>query len=159
MTRVGTSPLADVPRLDLGDLPDLGRLRYLTPSTAGTSSSTRDGTAATLLGATGGDPERSLLWQECLCGLGVTDVASVVCADRFGCWAWLDLWRTRATYTPDETAFLADVAPVLTMGLREAQARTFVDDAAALDLYGPAVIVLDPDPRSARRPCGRPRHC
>ena len=32
VTRVGTSPLADVPALDLRDLPALGRLRYLTAS-------------------------------------------------------------------------------------------------------------------------------
>ena len=31
------------------------------------------------------------------------------------------------------------------MALREAQARTFVDDAEALDLSGPAVVVLRPD--------------
>ena len=81
----------------------------------------------------------------CLSGLGVSDVASVVCADRFGCWAWLDLWRTGgAAYTSGDTAFLSDLAAVLTRGLREAQARTFVDDAAGLDLAGPAVIVLDP---------------
>jgi DNA-binding CsgD family transcriptional regulator len=144
VTRVGTSPLADVPGLDWEDLPRLGRLRYLTRVNRWTDLLDEGRTASTLLAATDGDPARSSLWQECLRGLGVSDVASVVCADRFGCWAWLDLWRTGgAAYTTDDTAFLSDLAPVLTRGLREAQARTFVDDAAGLDLAGPAVIVLD----------------
>ena len=37
--------------------------------------------------------------------------ASVVCADRFGCWAWLDLWRTGTAYAPADAAFLAELAP------------------------------------------------
>ena len=58
-----------------------------------------------------------------------------MCADRFGCWAWLDLWRTGGTtYDAADAAFLAELAPLLATGLRAAQARTFVDDAAALDL-------------------------
>ncbi len=145
LTKVGTSPLADVPALDLRDLPNLGRLRYLTTVNRWDVLVAEGRHAATLLGETGDEPERSLLWRECLSGLGVTDVASVVCADRFGCWAWLDLWRTGTTYAPADAAFLAELAPVLTVGLREAQARTFVDDAAALDLSGPAVVVLGPD--------------
>src|ERR671921_419837 len=45
------------------------------------------------------DPEtrvlgRSLLWRELLCDYDVTDVASVVFRDGFGCWAFLELWRT-----------------------------------------------------------------
>ena len=160
LTRVGTSPLADVPALDLRDLPNLGRLRYLTTVNRWDVLVAEGRHAATLLGETGGEPDRSLLWRECLSGLGVTDVASVVCADRFGCWAWLDLWRTGTTYAPADAAFLAELAPVLTVGLREAQARTFVDDAAALDLSGPAVVVLGPDLVGASaRPCGRARRC
>ena len=145
VTRVGTSPLADVPGLHWDDLPRLGRLRYLTRVNRWTDLLDEGRAASSLLAATDGDPARSPLWQECLRGLGVSDVASVVCGDRFGCWAWLDLWRTGgAAYTTGDTAFLSDLAPVLTRGLREAQARTFTDDAAGLDLAGPAVIVLDP---------------
>ena len=144
LTRVGTSPLADVPALDLRDLPNLGRLRYLTTVNRWDASPPRAGTPP---------PCSARRWRagpvaavaRGLYGLGVTDVASVVCADRFGCWAWLDLWRTGTTYAPADAAFLAELAPVLTVGLREAQARTFVDDAAALDLSGPAVVVLGPD--------------
>ncbi len=146
VTRVGTSPLADVPGLRWPDLPRLGRLRYLSRVNRWTDLADEGLVAATLLSATDGEPGRSPLWREALSGLGVSDVVSVVCADRFGCWAWLDLWRTDGcAFGADDTAFLADLAPVLTQGLREAQARTFVDDAAGLDLSGPAVIVLDPD--------------
>jgi DNA-binding CsgD family transcriptional regulator len=146
VTRVGTSPLADVPGLAFADLPRLGRLRYLTTVNRWDRLLDEGRQAATLLATTGGRLDESLLWRECLRGFGVTDVASVVCADRFGCWAWLDLWRTgTAAYAAADAAFLAELAPLLATGLREALARTFVDDAAALDLSGPAVIVLRPD--------------
>ncbi|MEO6512894.1 MAG: helix-turn-helix transcriptional regulator, partial [Nocardioides sp.] len=56
------------------------------------------------------------------------------------------LWRSgEPAFEDDDVAFLADLAPLLATGLREAVARTFVDDAEALDLSGPAVIVLGPD--------------
>ena len=146
VTRVGTSPLADVPGLAFADLPRLGRLRYLTTVNRWDRLLDEGRRAATLLAVTGGRPEESLLWRGCLRGFGVSDVASVVCADRFGCWAWLDLWRTGTpAYAAADAAFLAELAPLLAIGLREALARTFVDDAAALDLSGPAVVVLGPD--------------
>ena len=117
------------------------RLRYLTAVNRWDVLIAEGRHAATLLGTTAGDPARSPLWRERLSGLGVTDVASLVCADRFGCWAWLDLWRTGGPpYAAADAAFLAELAPELAIGLREAQARTFVDDAAALDLSGPAVV-------------------
>ena len=145
-TRVGTAPLADVPGLAVADLPRLSRLRYLTTVNRWDRLLDEGRRAATLLATTGGEPDRSLLWRECLSGFGVSDVASVVCADRFGCWAWLDLWRTGGTvYGAADAAFLAELAPLLATGLRDALARTFVDDAAALDLSGPAVVVLRPD--------------
>lgn len=46
---------------------------------------------------TGGDPSRSRLWRELLCRYGIGDVASVVYRDRFGCWGFLDLWRSDRT--------------------------------------------------------------
>jgi DNA-binding CsgD family transcriptional regulator len=146
VTRVGTSPHADLPGLPWPDLPRLARLRYLTTVNRWDRLLAEGRQAATLLDATDGRPESSLLWRECLAGLGVRDVASVVCADRFGCWAWLELWRTAgSSYAGADAAFLAELAPVLATGLRQLQARTFVDDAAALDLSGPAVVVLGPD--------------
>jgi len=146
LTRVGTSPHADVPGLDFRDLPRLGRLRYLTTLNRWDQLVDAGRHAATLLGVTDGRPETSPLWRDCLAGLGVTDVASVVCADRFGCWAWLELWRTGGpAYAGADAAFLGELAPLLTAGIRAAQARTFVDDAEALHLAGPAVVVLTPD--------------
>ncbi len=146
VTRVGTSPLADVPGLAFADLPHLSRLRYLTTLNRWDRLLDEARCAATLLGSTDGDPAGSPLWRDCLRGFGVSDVASVVCADRFGCWAWLDLWRTgRAAYAAADAAFLAELAPLLATGLRAAVARTFVDDAEALDLKGPAVVVMSPE--------------
>ncbi len=75
--------------------------------------------------------------------MGVTDVASSVFADRFGCWAWLDLWRCGATFSTDEVALLRALTGPLTEALRAAQARTFVEDAEPVDLAGPAVLLLD----------------
>jgi DNA-binding CsgD family transcriptional regulator len=145
VTRIGTSPLADVPGLDWPDLPRLSRLRYLSRVNRWSDLLDEGRSVAGLLAETENDPDQSPLWRDCLAGLGVRDVASVVFGDRFGCWAWLDLWRTGAgAFDTDDLSLLGDLAPVVTSGLREAQARTFVDDAAGLELSGPAVIVLDP---------------
>jgi len=88
-----------------------------------------------------------MLWRECLRDFGVVDVASVCFWDRFGCWAWLDLWRCAPAprYDAADLAFLAGLADVMTPALRAAQARTFVDDAEGLILSGPAVVVLAPE--------------
>jgi DNA-binding CsgD family transcriptional regulator len=76
---------------------------------------------------------------------GVTDVASVVMADRYGCWGFLDLWRNRFpnAFDDDEVAFLADLAPMLTRALRVRQALTFstIPPARRRD-DGPVVLVL-----------------
>ena len=93
VTRVATSPLADVPGLPWSRLPELGRLRYLTRVNRWTDLMDARRRSALLLEATGGRPELSALWRDCLRELGVVDVAAMVCYDRFGCWAWLDLWR------------------------------------------------------------------
>ena len=150
LTRVGTSPLADVPALDLRDLPNLGRLRYLTTVNRWDVLVDEGRHAATLLGETGGEPD------------AVAAVARVPVRARGhrrrvgrvrGPVRLLGLARPvahRDGVRAGDAAFLAELAPVLTVGLREAQARTFVDDAAALDLSGPAVIVLGPGPRGAQ---------
>ena len=87
VTRVGTSPLADVPGLPWSRLPELGRLRYLTRVNRWTDLMDARRRSALLLEATHGRPELSALWRDCLCSLGVVDVAAMVCYDRFGCWA------------------------------------------------------------------------
>jgi len=141
VTCVGTSPLADVPMLDWTRLPELTRQRYLTTVNRWPELR-RAGTPAAALAADG-DPARSALWREVLGGMGVTDVASSVYADRFGCWGWLDLWRCGSTFTGDEVALVAALTGPLTDAIRAAQARTFLADAEPLELAGPAVVLLD----------------
>jgi len=143
VTCVGTSPLADVPMLAWPRLPELGRQRYVTTLNRWTELRRAGTAAASLHAATAGDLARSPLWREVLEGMGVTDVASSVFADRFGCWAWLDLWRCGGTFSTDEVALLRALTGPLTEALRAAQARTFVEDAEPVDLAGPAVVLLD----------------
>ena len=145
VTRVGTSPLADVPGLALGRPASPGRLRYLTRVNRWTDLLDEGRAASSLLAATDGDPARSSLWQDCL-GASASPTWrpwSVPTGSAAGpgsiCGAPA-VRRTRPATLPSSPTSHA----VLTTGLREAQARTFVDDAAGLDLAGPAVIVLDP---------------
>lgn len=139
-TEVGCAPVADVPCLP--ELPRLIGLKYRTAVNRWTSLAEPVGRLAD---ATGGDLGRSLMWRELLCGYGVTDVASVVLRDRFGCWAFLDLWRSgpREAFTGAEAAFLAGIAPAVTTALRRCQARTF-DGVGAPPDRGPVVLVLSP---------------
>ena len=88
-TAVGWSPVAEVPVM--ADLPDVIRAKYLTTVNRWTDLSA--GQVVTLVGATAGDPARSLIWREWQSSYGITDVASTVLRDRFGCWGFLDLWR------------------------------------------------------------------
>src|ERR1035438_7966336 len=90
-TEVGSAPLADVPCLP--ELPRLIRLKYLTPINRWTAMDTP---VARLHTSTEGRLERSLVWREMLSRHGVTDVASLVFRCRYGCWGFLDLWRTAA---------------------------------------------------------------
>lgn len=147
VTRVGTSPLADVPGLPWSRLPDLGRRRYLTRVNRWTDLMDAGTPVSLLSHATGGDLAASPLWRGVLRDLGVIDVASVVFWDRFGCWAWLDLWRCTpsAPFDKLDADFLAAQVRTITMGLRLAQARTFVEDGPPVDIGGPAVLVLSPE--------------
>jgi DNA-binding CsgD family transcriptional regulator len=147
VTRVGTSPLADVPMMPWSRLPELGRLRYLTHVLRWADLMDAGRHTGLLVEETDGEPGRSRLWAEALSGMGVVDVASLALWDRYGCWAWLDLWRCgdKAPYSRADRELLEDLAPPLTRGIREAQARTFVDESAELRLTGAAVVVLGPD--------------
>ena len=147
VTCVGTSPLADVPMLAWPRLPELGRLRYVTTVNRWPELRRAGTPSVSLQAATGGEPSRSLLWRDALDGMGVTDVASSVFADRFGCWAWLDLWRCGGVFSAGEMALLRDLTGPLTDGIRRAQARTFIEDAEPVELAGPAVILLDAESR------------
>src|SRR3954468_19286333 len=89
-TAVGSAPLADVPFL--AELPRAIRLRYLTAVNRWTGLTASP--VGLLSDATDGDLSRSLQWQELLSRYDVSDGASVAFADQYGCWAFLELWRT-----------------------------------------------------------------
>ena len=119
-TTVGCSPVAHIP--DLSTLPDLVRLKYLTRVNRWTALPPSGG--ASLQGATGGRPEQSLLWREYLAGLGMLDVFSAVFKDRYGCWGFVDLWRTKRFSSVEEAA-LVGIIPAITSRLRAVQTAAF----------------------------------
>lgn len=140
-TEVGTAPIADVPCLH--ELPRLVRLKYATPINRWTH---QIDPVTRLHDATDGALERSLVWRELLRDHDVTDVASIVFRDRFGCWSFLDLWRIGTVFTPTDAARLsADVVQV-TQALRRCTARTFWHRPTTRfpDRTGPIVLVLSP---------------
>ena len=79
----------------------------------------------------------------------IVDVASLSFIDRFGCWAFLDLWRAHPSrpFGDDEAAFLARLVPPLTAALRRSQATTFTGRPAGQELThaDPAVLLLSAD--------------
>jgi DNA-binding CsgD family transcriptional regulator len=85
---------------------------------------------------------------------GIGDVASVVFADQYGCWGFLDLWRadTGEPFNAADAEFIASLAASLTSALRHCQARTFVDPATPHRHHaGPVVLTLDEDLRITSR--------
>jgi DNA-binding CsgD family transcriptional regulator len=141
-TSVGSSPLADVPCLP--QLPQLIRLKYLTTVNRWTSLPSA---AASLCGATGGALSQSLMWRELLCRYGVTDIASSVYRDRFGCWGFLDLWRTEAPpFSTADIDFLGHLTGPVTTALRHGLARTFIPATGGDQMPGgPVVLLLSPE--------------
>lgn len=137
-TEVGCAPLADVPCLP--ELPRLIRLKYLTAVNRWTAL---EPPAARL----GGRRHDSLVWRDMLAGYGVVDVASVVFRDRFGCWAFLDLWRIGPAhpFTDGDVGFLAAAAAPVTEALRRCQARTFDAVPVPPGRAGPVVLMLSPE--------------
>lgn len=126
-TLVGTSPLAEVP--SLRDLPTLIRVRYQA------SDNWRSLQPVT----TWSGPS---LWRDLLCGYGVRDVATLVFADKFGCWGFLDLWRDRP-FKDRELALLCDALPPVTRALRRGQAAALsIPSPAGQTAAGAAVLVL-----------------
>lgn len=142
VTKVGSSPHADVPDLPWERLPELIRWRYLT--LVNRWDRLPHGPVSSLLTATR-SPSESLLWSHVQRDLGVVDSAMVAFCDRFGVWGFLELWRTTTGFTPAELSLLGEVVPGVTTGLRAAVARTFAEPAADLLTPGSAVIVLGPD--------------
>lgn len=140
-TSVGSSPLADVPCLP--QLPQLIRLKYATAVNRWTRLPSG---AASLHGTTGGSLSLSLMWRELLSQYQVTDVASSVYRDRFGCWGFLDLWRIGApAFTVADIEFLGHIAGPVTAALRHGLARTFIPATGGDQLpAGPVVLLLSP---------------
>ena len=144
-TRVGCSPLADVPMLPWPQLPGLIRARYLTRLNRWPELLEAKVASASLVAASGREPSRSRMWDEFQRELGIVDVAVAPFGDRHGCWGMLELWRTDSVFTSEEVRYLGTLAPYVVPGLRSALARTFVDTPDQLLPVGPAVVVLDPD--------------
>jgi DNA-binding CsgD family transcriptional regulator len=141
-TSVGSAPLADVPCLP--ELPRLIRLKYLTTVNRWTSMVTP---VASLHQVTGGDLARSLMWRELLSQYQIGDIAASVYRDRFGCWAFLDLWRAQdaAPFAAAELDFLHQIAGPLTTALRGSQAAAFAaGPATERASMGPVVLLLSP---------------
>jgi DNA-binding CsgD family transcriptional regulator len=141
-TCVGCSPLAETP--SLADLPTLIRLKYLTPTNRWTSLPSD--ASVTLVEATGGDRSKSRVWNELLSGYGVDDVASAVFRDRYGCWGFLDLWRSGRSFTSSERDLLSELCRVVTPALRRSLAATFSRGSSGPDHHGgPIVLMLSDD--------------
>ncbi|HYH77588.1 MAG TPA: LuxR family transcriptional regulator [Arthrobacter sp.] len=125
VTATGVAPRARIPCP--GELPLLIRLKYLSPPARWTGLAGLGTPASTLLRSTNGDPSRSPLWEGVLKRYGITDVLSVVFADKHGCWGWLDLWRvdSDSEFSDTEIAYIGDMATELTPALRRSIARQF----------------------------------
>jgi DNA-binding CsgD family transcriptional regulator len=142
-TEVGAAPIADVPCLP--DLPRLIRLKYATETNRWTGQTEP---VARLHAATGGHLEQSRVWRELLSDHDVGDVASIVFRDRFGCWAFLDLWRCGGAFTDAEAVALAAHVDTITTALRRCTLRTFSRAAhpgRRPEPPGPIVLVLSDD--------------
>lgn len=139
---VGTAPIADVPCLP--ELPRLIRLKYATTVNRWTS---QPQAVCTLAETTNGDLEQSLMWREMLRDYHVTDIASMVFRDRFGCWAFLDLWRIGGKFTQAEIHSLDEAIGEVTTALRRCALGTFDPASAQLPghRHGPAVVLLRSD--------------
>ncbi|MDX6229131.1 MAG: hypothetical protein QOI76_2521 [Frankiales bacterium] len=149
VTTVGAAPHAVVPCLP--ELPALIKSKYLTTLNRWTAQLS---TTATLYRSTGGDLSQSRSWRDVTSRYDLRDALSTVLKDQFGLWGFLELWRI-APSEPFSTAdeeMLAELAPILTTLVREAQAATFRPDAVAQrqDL-GPVVLTLDDDLRVLSR--------
>ena len=145
-TEVAIAPLATVPEPLMGQLPGIIRRRYQTPELRW---DLLDRPVESLHRVTSGAPAASLLHREVLGPNGVGDVAVMVFRDRFGCWAFADLWRAAEDppFTASELDVLAEDVPVITEALRRHQARSFDIPPGGTERAGPAVLFLSPDLR------------
>jgi DNA-binding CsgD family transcriptional regulator len=91
------------------------------------------------------------MWRELLREYQVTDIASAVYQDRFGCWGFLDLWRAGAPpFSDEDLGFLAGIAGPLTAALRQGVAGTFTQEGtgaaadAAVGAAGDIAVSIEP---------------
>jgi DNA-binding CsgD family transcriptional regulator len=144
ITTVGAAPVADVPCLP--ELPALIKAKYATAINRWTELQRASSRVALLDAELDGHLGLSLVWSDVMSRYGIGDVASVVFADQFGCWGFLDLWRlaVRGPFDDIDAQFLAELAPSVTTALRASQARTFVEPATAHRRdAGPVVLTLN----------------
>ena len=141
VTGVGCDPLAEVPFF--AELPRAVKLKYVTAANRWTHL-VEAGEAVGLLSE--GDPSRSPMWSQVLSRYGIGDAASVVFADRFGIWGWLDLWRSEP-FTAKEASYLSRLAIPITQALRARQAATLDAPSPPDRRLGPVVMVHDDELR------------
>lgn len=137
VTGVGCDPLAEVPFF--AELPEAIKLKYLTRVNRWTHMRAA-GESVGMLAA--GEPARSPMWSHVLSRYGVGDAASVVFADRFGVWGWLELWRSDP-FTASDAVYLSQIAVPITEALRSCQAATLTAPTAPDRRLGPVVMLLD----------------
>jgi DNA-binding CsgD family transcriptional regulator len=122
------------------------KAKYATPVNRWTVLLRQASPVRLLCEATGGELARSRVWREVMSRHGVGDVASAVFADQFGCWGFLDLWRHRrhGPFDSADADLLASLSASLARALRQCQARTFIEPAAAYRRdTGPVALTLD----------------
>jgi hypothetical protein len=87
------------------------------------------------------------MWRDLLCRYQITDIAASVHRDRFGCWAFLDLWRMQPAppFAAADLEFLHSIAGRLATALRHSQATAFAAGRAGERASaGPVVLLLSP---------------
>jgi len=134
-TTVGTAPLAEVPCLDR--LSHAVALRY---------TSGRRWTVD-LPGVPYRPVRPGSAFAHFLAAYGTYDVVSIAFADRFGWWAFLDLWREGGRFSVGDCELIALLAEPVATALRKSQAATFSlgDNGLPPAPSGQAVLLLGPD--------------
>lgn len=99
--------------------------------------------ALSLSRSTGADLVRSSRWDQVLRGAGIGDLALLACRDRFGCWAWLELYRDSQDrpFSGLDLALLNQLGPVLARALRTQATAGTVNATGSPDSAG--VLLLD----------------
>jgi DNA-binding CsgD family transcriptional regulator len=141
-TSVGVAPHAEVPCFE--ELPTLIRLRYASRFHRWTAL--HGATSVHLSDHLPPKEQRVVDWSSFVLGYGMSDIATTVFRDRFGCWGWLDLWRSERSGRFDEgdVGLLAAIWEPVASGLRRCQAATFVRSSGRMSMSGPAVVRLSP---------------